>query len=132
MPGQGGVCAERGGAAGCAGRGRTRGGANPGGCVGLGRFERAATFCTIAANYDDRTVEYLRDGWENSDTPEQLVLGLRRIAEAQGMTKVAETAGLRRENLYRFLSAAGNTGLSTLVAIRGSPSWSFLCDRRPN
>ena len=60
---------------------------------------------------------YLREVLEHFDTPEELLLGLRRIAEAQGMSRVAEAAGLSRESLYRSLSAAGNPRLSTLVAV---------------
>lgn len=71
---------------------------------------------TLATN-TDLAEEYLREILERSDTPEELLLGLRRIAEAQGMSKVAEAAGLSRESLYRSLSAAGNPRLSTLVAV---------------
>jgi probable addiction module antidote protein len=63
------------------------------------------------------TGEYLREVLEQSDTPEELLLGLRRIAEAQGMSRVAEAAGLSRESLYRSLSATGNPRLSTLVSV---------------
>ena len=65
----------------------------------------------------DLAAEYMREVLEHSDAPEELLLGLRRIAEAQGMSKVAEAAGLSRESLYRSLSAAGNPRLSTLVAV---------------
>jgi probable addiction module antidote protein len=61
--------------------------------------------------------EYLREVLERSETAEELLLGLRRIAEVQGMSRVAEAAGLSRESLYRSLSAAGNPRLSTLVAV---------------
>lgn len=61
--------------------------------------------------------EYLRQVLERSETPEELLLGLRRIAEAQGISRVAAAAGLSRESLYRSLSAAGNPRLSTLVAV---------------
>jgi probable addiction module antidote protein len=71
---------------------------------------------TLAADAE-LTGEYLREVLEQSDTPEELLLGLRRIAEAQGMSRVAEAAGLSRESLYRSLSAAGNPRLSTLVAV---------------
>lgn len=63
------------------------------------------------------TSEYLREVLEHSSTAEELLLGLRRIAEAQGMARVAEAAGLSRESLYRSLSATGNPRLSTLVAV---------------
>ncbi len=71
---------------------------------------------TLAADAE-LTGEYLREVLEQSDTPEELLLGLRRIAEVQGMSRVAEAAGLSRESLYRSLSAAGNPRLSTLVAV---------------
>jgi probable addiction module antidote protein len=71
---------------------------------------------TLAAD-TDLAGEYLCHVLEQSDTPEELLLGLRRIAEAQGMARVAEAAGLSRESLYRSLSAAGNPRLSTLVAV---------------
>lgn len=71
---------------------------------------------TLAAD-TELTNAYLREVLEQSDTPEELLLGLRRIAEAQGMSRVAEAAGLSRESLYRSLSAAGNPRLSTLVAV---------------
>lgn len=61
--------------------------------------------------------EYLKEVVDQSATPEELLLGLRRIAEAKGMSRVAEAAGLSRESLYRSLSAAGNPRLSTLVAV---------------
>lgn len=69
------------------------------------------------ADDTDLTHEYLREVLERSDRPEELLLGLRRIAEAQGMSRVADAAGLSRESLYRSLSAAGNPRLSTLVAV---------------
>ena len=59
----------------------------------------------------DLAAEYMREVLERSDAPEQLLMGLRRIAEAQGMSRVAEAAGLSRESLYRSLSAAGNPRL---------------------
>ena len=65
----------------------------------------------------DLSSEYLRQVLEQSDTPEELLLGLRRVAEAHGMSRVASAAGLSRESLYRSLSAAGNPRLSTLVAV---------------
>ena len=71
---------------------------------------------TLAADAE-LTGEYLREVLEQSDTPEELLLGLRRIAEVQGMSRVAEAAGLSRESLYRSLSATGNPRLSTLVAV---------------
>jgi len=72
---------------------------------------------TRLAADSDLSVEYLRQVLEQSETPEELLLGLRRVAEVLGMSRVAEVAGLSRESLYRSLSAAGNPRLSTLVAV---------------
>ena len=42
---------------------------------------------------------------------------LRTVAEAYGMAKVAEYAGIQRESLYRSLSPSGNPTLKTLMAV---------------
>lgn len=45
-----------------------------------------------------------------------LLAALRHIAEAQGMAKVAQKAGMPRESLYRALSPRGNPTIKTLLA----------------
>ena len=71
---------------------------------------------TLSAD-PDLTAEYLRLVLEESESPQELLIGLRRLAEAQGMARVAAAAGLSRESLYRSLSKDGNPRLSTLVAV---------------
>jgi probable addiction module antidote protein len=62
--------------------------------------------------------EYLKAAIEDSEDPKVLLLALRRLAEARGgFTKIAKSAGIERESLYRALSARGNPRLSTLVAV---------------
>lgn len=61
--------------------------------------------------------EYLNAALEEGDEPQVLLIALRRLAQAQGIAKVAKAAGLERESLYRALSARGNPRLSTLVAV---------------
>jgi len=62
--------------------------------------------------------EYLRAALEEEEEPRVLLIALRRIAEARGgLAKVAKTAGIERESLYRALSTRGNPRLSTLVAV---------------
>ena len=39
------------------------------------------------------------------------------VAEAYGMAKVAEEAGIQRESLYRSLSPSGNPTLKTLMVV---------------
>jgi probable addiction module antidote protein len=62
-------------------------------------------------------VEYLKAALEEEDEPGVLLIALRRLAQAQGIAKVAKAAGIERESLYRALSEKGNPRLSTLVAV---------------
>ena len=62
--------------------------------------------------------EYLKAALEDADEPQALLVALRRLAEAKGgVAKIAKTAGVERESLYRALSARGNPRLSTLTAV---------------
>lgn len=61
--------------------------------------------------------EYLQAAIESSDEPRLLLLALRRIAEAKGMSALAGEVGVHRESLYRTLSPKGNPRLSTLLAV---------------
>ena len=64
--------------------------------------------------------EYLDAALDEADQPggrEALLAALRHIAEAQGMTAVAERAGIPRESLYRALSPKGNPTIKTLLAV---------------
>jgi probable addiction module antidote protein len=62
--------------------------------------------------------EYLNAALQDADEPHVLLIALRRVAEARGgLAKVAKAAGIKRESLYRALSARGNPRLSTLVAV---------------
>ena len=61
--------------------------------------------------------EYLRAAIEDTDEPQVLLVALRQIAEARGVAKVAQAAGIKRESLYRALSRQGNPRLSTLMAV---------------
>ena len=65
--------------------------------------------------------EYLKAalgaGDEEAGEAQVLLLALRQLAQARGIAKVAKTAGIERESLYRTLSARGNPRLSTLLAV---------------
>ena len=62
--------------------------------------------------------EYLKAALEDTDEPRVLLLALRQLAEAKGgIAKVAMSAGVKRESLYRALSTHGNPRLSTLTAV---------------
>ncbi|HEX4784472.1 MAG TPA: addiction module antidote protein [Candidatus Sulfotelmatobacter sp.] len=62
-------------------------------------------------------VEYLRAALEEDGDPQVLLIALRRVVQARGIAKIAKTAGVERESLYRALSKRGNPRLSTLAAV---------------
>ncbi len=69
---------------------------------------------------DDRdfAVEYLRAALEDHDDPRVLLVAMRHVAEARGgIAKIARSAGIQRESLYRALSRKGNPRMLTLVAV---------------
>lgn len=66
-------------------------------------------------NAEFRT-EYLNDVLADGNKDE-ILLALRRVAEAFGMARVAENAHLNPTSLYRSLSPAGNPELASLLAI---------------
>jgi len=59
---------------------------------------------------------YLDVALEDGD-PEVFLLALRDVAEAHGLSAVAQESQLNRENLYRMLSRQGNPQLSSLSAL---------------
>ncbi len=65
----------------------------------------------------DFAARYPRAAMEEEDEPRVLLVALRRAAEARGLAKVAKSAGIERESLYRALSPRGNPRFSTLVAV---------------
>ena len=60
--------------------------------------------------------EYLTAAAEDPE-PVVYLSALRNVAEARGMSEVAEAAGIPRESLYRALSPKGNPRWRTLAAI---------------
>lgn len=64
----------------------------------------------------DEAAAYLDAALEESDQ-EIFLLALRDIAEARGISQVAQDTLLNRENLYRMLSSSGNPRLSSLMTL---------------
>jgi len=60
--------------------------------------------------------EYLNAAVEDGDLS-VLLLALRDVAEAQGVSKVAARANLNREHAYRILSQKGNPKFTSLCAL---------------
>ena len=59
--------------------------------------------------------EYLNAALEDSE--ELFLVALRDVADARQMAKVAESAGIARESIYRMLSATGNPTYTSLLGI---------------
>ena len=66
----------------------------------------------VAAAYVNAALED-----EVEDEEELFLIALRSIAKAHGMAKLASATALKRENLYRMLSADGNPRLSSLCTL---------------
>lgn len=67
----------------------------------------------FAADYVNGVLKDL----DHTDEPRVILIALRHLAKAYGMGEIAKAAGLRRESLYRALSAKGNPFFSTFYAI---------------
>ena len=70
----------------------------------------------IALQDPVEAAEYLNAALEE-DMNELFLLALRNVAEAYGMTRLAEDAQLNRESMYRMLSEKGNPQFTSLISI---------------
>jgi probable addiction module antidote protein len=64
---------------------------------------------------NEYAAEYLSAAAESGQ--EELLLALRDIARARGMSRIAKMSHKGRESLYKALSKDGNPGLETLLSI---------------
>lgn len=80
----------------------------------------------LTASYQDYLIESLKDPVEaeaylNAALEDEdyrvFLLALRDVADAYGITQVANIADLNRENIYRMLSPKGNPRISSIVAV---------------
>jgi len=65
-------------------------------------------------------VDYLKTAFEEATDAigRKVLLGaIKQVAKAQGINKVAQAAGIRRESLSRALSERGNPRIDTLLSI---------------
>lgn len=75
-----------------------------------------------AADYletEEDMVEYLNAILEEND-PDLLLLALKDIARAKGMTQLAKDSGLGRESLYKALTPGSQPRYSTIVKVLGA------------
>ena len=67
--------------------------------------------------HDEETIaEYLNMALEDPN-PEMLLLAVKNIARAQGMTQLAKDTGLGRESLYKALSDGAKPRYDTLLKV---------------
>lgn len=72
-----------------------------------------------AADYltdDETVVEYLAAALEDPN-PDMLLVAIRNVARARGMTELAQSAGLDREGLHMALSPGAQPRFDTVVRI---------------
>lgn len=67
-------------------------------------------------NDEETIAEYLNMALEDSN-PEMLLLAVKNIARARGMTQLAQDAGLGRESLYKALSEGAKPRYDTVLKV---------------
>ena len=65
---------------------------------------------------DEMVAAYLDLAFESGDLS-RIAAALGNVARARGMTKIAKSTGLSREQLYKTLSAEGRPELSTVLKV---------------
>jgi probable addiction module antidote protein len=65
---------------------------------------------------EDEVATYLDEAFRDGD-PSMIAHALGVAARARGMSQLARQTGLKREGLYRSLSANGNPELDTFVRV---------------
>jgi probable addiction module antidote protein len=60
--------------------------------------------------------EYLNAALEDG-SQEVFLMALKDVADAKGISRIARSANLNRENLYRMLSTKGNPNLKSLTSL---------------
>jgi probable addiction module antidote protein len=67
-------------------------------------------------NDEETIAEYLSMALEDPN-PEMLLLAVKNIARARGMTQLAQDAGLGRESLYKALSEGAKPRYDTVLKV---------------
>lgn len=70
----------------------------------------------IALVDDDEIAVFMADAFETGDAT-YIAKALGVVARAKGMTQIAASTGLSREQLYRSFSDKGNPTLKTTLAV---------------
>ncbi|OFZ82342.1 MAG: putative addiction module antidote protein [Bdellovibrionales bacterium RIFOXYD1_FULL_53_11] len=78
------------------------------------------------------TVEYLNAALEDEDegTEERFLIALRHVAQAQGVSFIAERSGVARQAIYKSLSKDGNPELATLRSVLGAMGLKLAVEKK--
>ena len=68
---------------------------------------------------EEAIAEYLTAALENSD-PDAFLVAVRDVAKARGIAKIAATAGLGRESLYKALKPGAQPRFDTVRRLLGA------------
>lgn len=63
---------------------------------------------------DDETIAAYLNAVLEDDNQELLIVALRNVARAKGMTQLSEKTGITRDRLYKALSPSRNPSFATL------------------
>lgn len=81
------------------------------------KSERLVPFDAARYLKSDRAIAaYLNEALRHDD-PQFLLAALGDVARARGMSDVARTAGLGRENLYKALAPSANPRIKTIFRV---------------
>ncbi len=73
---------------------------------------------------------YLEAAFEDGD-PALITAAIGDIARARGMAKIAKSAGLSRETMYKAFRADGNPTLETLAEVTKALGYRLSITQRP-
>ncbi|MBI4456932.1 MAG: putative addiction module antidote protein [Acidobacteria bacterium] len=65
----------------------------------------------------EEAAAYINAAFQEKHMPEVLLIALRDVAEANGISSVARRARINRVSIYKALSKNGNPGIDTLQKI---------------
>ena len=82
-----------------------------------------------ALTSDEAIEVFLQDAFETGDAG-YIANALGVVARSKGMTKIARTTGLAREQLYRSLSGNGNPTLESTLAVLKAMGFAMTAKRR--
>ena len=82
-------------------------------------------------NSAEAVEEYLRLAFEDG-APAEIAASLGAVARSRGMSELARDTGISRQALYKALSADGNPGFATILAVAQALGFRLVPQRIPD